>query len=88
MTRWVQLAMMGTEARAVAPRPSATRENLVPPDHFYRHLERSLDLGFGRDLGAGTANQLAQDIADVHLDGAWTQEQLLPNLSVRPTQGH
>jgi transposase len=25
-------------------------EELVPPDHFYRHLERSLDLGFVRDL--------------------------------------
>src|SRR6188474_196047 len=25
-------------------------DDLVPPDHFYRHLERSLDLGFVRDL--------------------------------------
>ena len=25
-------------------------EDLVPADHFYRHLERSLDLGFVRDL--------------------------------------
>ena len=24
-------------------------EDLVPPDHFYRQLERSLDLGFVRD---------------------------------------
>ena len=24
-------------------------EALVPPDHFYRHLEQSLDLGFVRD---------------------------------------
>ena len=27
-----------------------TLEDLVPPDHFYRHLERTLDLGFVRDL--------------------------------------
>jgi transposase len=27
-----------------------TLEDLVPSDHFYRHLERSLDLGFVRDL--------------------------------------
>ncbi len=26
-------------------------EDLVPHDHFYRHLERSLDLSFVRDLG-------------------------------------
>ena len=25
-------------------------EDLVPPDHFYRHLERTLDLSFVRDL--------------------------------------
>jgi transposase len=25
-------------------------EDLIPPDHFYRHLERTLDLGFVRDL--------------------------------------
>src|SRR5688572_14151055 len=25
-------------------------DNLVPPDHFYRHLERTLDLGFVRAL--------------------------------------
>src|SRR5687768_4194156 len=29
---------------------AASLEALVPADHFYRHLERSLDLGFVRDL--------------------------------------
>jgi transposase len=29
-------------------------EELVPPDHFYRHLEGTLDLGFVRDLVGGT----------------------------------
>jgi transposase len=51
MTRGVQLAMMGTKARAFAPIPSVTLEDLVPPDHVYRRLERSLDLGFVRALG-------------------------------------
>src|SRR5215218_7124847 len=44
------MAMMGTKERAFAPLPPVTLEELVPPDHFYRHLERSLDLGFVRDL--------------------------------------
>jgi transposase len=42
--------MMGTKDRAFAALPPLTLEDLVPPDHFYRHLERSLDLGFVRDL--------------------------------------
>ena len=42
--------MMGHKERAFAPLPPVTLEDLVPPDHFYRHLERSLDLGFVRDL--------------------------------------
>jgi transposase len=43
-------AVMGTKARAFAPLPPVSLEDLVPPDHFYRHLERTLDLGFVRDL--------------------------------------
>ncbi len=42
--------MMGTKARAFAPLPPVSLEDLVPPDHFYRHLERSLDLSFVRAL--------------------------------------
>jgi transposase len=42
--------MMGTKARLFAPLPPVSLEELVPPDHFYRHLERTLDLGFVRDL--------------------------------------
>ena len=34
--------------------PPVSLEDLVPPDHFYRHLERSLDLSFVRDLVRGT----------------------------------
>src|SRR5215212_776199 len=42
--------MMGIKGRAFGPLPPVTLEELVPPDSFYRHLERSLDLGFVRDL--------------------------------------
>ncbi len=42
--------MMGKKARLFAPLPPVSLEELVPPNHFYRHLERALDLGFVRDL--------------------------------------
>jgi hypothetical protein len=44
--------MMGQKDRAFAALPPVTLEDLVPPDSFYRHLERSLDLSFVRDFGA------------------------------------
>src|SRR5829696_8038878 len=49
-TRKERPAMMGIKERAFGPLPSVTLEELVPPEHFYRHLERTLDLGFVRDL--------------------------------------
>src|SRR3954470_10431318 len=42
--------MMGSKERAFGPLPPMTLEDLVPPTHFYRHLERSLDLSFVRAL--------------------------------------
>ena len=42
--------MMGTKARIFAPVTNLSLEDLVPKDHFYRHVERSLDLTFVRDL--------------------------------------
>ena len=42
--------MMGRKERAFAPLPPVTLEDLVPREHFYRHLERALDLAFVRDL--------------------------------------
>src|SRR5688572_11542847 len=42
--------MMGRKERVFGPLPPLTLEELVPPDSFYRHLERSLDLSFVRDL--------------------------------------
>src|SRR5215212_7057466 len=44
------LAMMGKKDRSFAALPPVTLEDLVPADHFYRHLERTLDLSFVRDL--------------------------------------
>ena len=42
--------MMGAKARIFAPISAMSLEDLVPQDHFYRHLEQSLDLAFVRDL--------------------------------------
>jgi len=44
--------MMGHKERVCAPLASVSLEDLVPAGHFYRHLERSLDLSFVRDLVA------------------------------------
>jgi transposase len=46
--------MMGRKERAFGPLPPVSLEDLVPPDHFSRHLERSLDLTFVRDLVRAT----------------------------------
>jgi transposase len=44
--------MMGSKARVFAPVEHLSLEELVPQDHFYRHLERVLDLSFVRELVA------------------------------------
>ena len=46
--------MMGQKDRSFAVLPPVTLEDLVPPDHFSRHLEQALDLGFVRDLVGDT----------------------------------
>ena len=42
--------MMGFKARAFTPLVAVSLEALVPHDHFYRHLDRTLDLSLVRDL--------------------------------------
>ncbi len=42
--------MMGFKERAFAPLVAVSLEDLVPQDHFYRRLERTLDLSFVRTL--------------------------------------
>lgn len=44
--------MMGTKPRIFNPIDALTLDHLVPADTFYRHLERSLDLSFVRELVA------------------------------------
>ena len=42
--------MMGTKMRNFAPLINVSLEELVPHDHFYRHLEKVLDLSFVREF--------------------------------------
>jgi len=42
--------MMGFKPRVFTPLTAVSLDDLVPADHFYRHLERTLDLSFVRDL--------------------------------------
>jgi len=41
---------MGTIARLFTPIAALLLDELVPADHFCRHVDRVLDLGFVRDL--------------------------------------
>src|SRR6266581_4169061 len=42
--------MMGKKERNFAQLINVSLEELVPPDHFYRYLERTLDLSFVREF--------------------------------------
>ncbi len=42
--------MMGTKERRFEPLLNVSLDELVAPDHFYRQLERALDLSFVRGL--------------------------------------
>ena len=42
--------MMGKKERHFAPLINVSVEQLVPRDHFYRQLERTLDLSFVREF--------------------------------------
>src|SRR6266478_4849882 len=42
--------MMGCKQRSFAPQVNVSLEDLVPRDHFYRHLERVLTLSFVREF--------------------------------------
>jgi transposase len=42
--------MMGRKGRSFTPVLAVSLDALVPADHFYRYLERMLDLAFVRDL--------------------------------------
>ncbi len=40
----------GKQTTRIAPLINVSLEDLVPADHFYRHLERTLDLSFVREF--------------------------------------
>jgi hypothetical protein len=40
------MTMMGSKERHFAPLMHVSLEELVPHDHFYRHVEQTLDLSF------------------------------------------
>ena len=42
--------MMGAKARLFTPIYARSLDELVPADHFYRHVDRVLDLSFVRNL--------------------------------------
>ena len=45
--------MLGHKLKAFKTHTEVSLEGLVPPDNFYRHVERCLDLSFVRDLVSG-----------------------------------
>src|SRR6266699_2322369 len=46
--------MMGMKERSFVPLVNVSLEDLVPADHFYRYLDRTLDLSFVREFVQGT----------------------------------
>lgn len=85
--------MMGTKARLCAPLPPVSLEELVPADHFYRHLERSLDLSFVRELVRGTYAESGRPSIDpvvffklqlmLFFEGLRSERQLMPVVADR-----
>src|SRR6266699_2920732 len=47
---WEATPMMGSKERSFAPLVNVSLEELVPHDHFYRHLDRTLNLSFVREF--------------------------------------
>jgi transposase len=89
--------MLRAKERAFAPLSGLTVEDLVPADHFYRHLEATLDLTFVRDLVADRYAAIGRPAIDpvvffklqlvMFFDGIRSERQLLrmaaDRLSVR-----
>ena len=46
--------MMGTKVRTFAPQINVSLEELVPQDHFYRHLDQKVDFSFVREFVQAT----------------------------------
>jgi hypothetical protein len=71
--------MMGRKDRAFASRVEVSLEDLVPAGHFYRQLERTLDLAFVRDLNP---RLLRQRRATGHRSGGLLQAATRPSTNV------
>jgi transposase len=56
--------MMGIKERAFGPLPPVSLEDLIPQDHFYRRLERTLDLSFVRELVKGSYADIGRPSID------------------------
>ena len=56
--------MMGKKERSFAQLMHVSLEELVPQDHFYRHLDRTLDLSLVRDLVQETYASLGRPSID------------------------
>src|SRR4028119_1855685 len=56
--------MMGRKERTFGALPPLTLEELIPADHFYRHLEATLDLDFVRDLVRGAYKDCGRPSVD------------------------
>ena len=56
--------MMGHKDRGFHALPKVSLEDLVPQDHFYRHLESTLELSFVRDLVRGCYSQIGRPSVD------------------------
>lgn len=56
--------MMGSKQRVFGQLVDVSLEELVPVDHFYRHLDRSLDLSFARDIVSGCYSSIGRPSID------------------------
>jgi transposase len=56
--------MMGIKERVFGPLPSVTLEDVISQDHFYRRLERTLDLSFVRELVKGSYADIGRPSID------------------------
>src|SRR5690349_21660930 len=56
--------MMGSKERVFGPLCNRSIEDLVPRDHFYRHLEAKLDLDFVRGLVRATYKECGRPSVD------------------------